>query len=109
MTKRLSNSSDAILEMADGQLRTGLIDRGTHKKITVRLLGAQALSTAKPISGEGIRRLRKREDISKAMLARSLNLSVGYISQLERGAKQLKGPALVLVNAIRRKGFEAIL
>jgi putative transcriptional regulator len=47
--------------------------------------------------------------MSQAAFARSLNLSVGYISQLERGAKQPKGPALALLNVIRRKGFEAIL
>ncbi|MGO9339944.1 MAG: helix-turn-helix domain-containing protein [Terracidiphilus sp.] len=109
MTKKRSNVSEAILQKAGGQLRTGLIDKATGKKITVRMLGAQALSTAKPISGDEIRRLRERADVSRTALARSLNLSVGYISQLERGAKQLKGPALVLLNVIRRKGFEAIL
>jgi putative transcriptional regulator len=31
------------------------------------------------------------------------------VSQLERGAKQPSGPALVLLNVIRRKGIEAIL
>jgi putative transcriptional regulator len=108
ITKKLGNLSEAILETASSQLRTGLIDRGTHKKITVRLLGAQALSTAKPINGEGIRRLRKRANINQAALASSLNLSVGYISQLERGAKQPKGPELALLNVIRRKGFDAI-
>ncbi|MGD0832278.1 MAG: hypothetical protein ABR907_15165 [Terracidiphilus sp.] len=41
--------------------------------------------------------------------ARALNLSAGYISQLERGTKQPKGPALALLNVIRRKGLEAIL
>ena len=45
----------------------------------------------------------------QAAFARTLNLSVGYISQLERGTKQPKGPALALLNVIRRKGFDAIL
>ena len=44
-----------------------------------------------------------------AAFARYLNLTTGYISQLERGVKQPKGPALALLNVIRRKGFEAIL
>jgi len=47
--------------------------------------------------------------MSQAAFARTLNLSVGYISQLERGTKQPKGPALALLNVIRRKGFDAIL
>jgi len=109
MKKKLSKVSEAILEMAGDQYRTGLMDKATLEKITVRLLGDQALSTAKPISGEEIRSLRESANMSQAAFARSLNLSVGYISQLERGAKQPKGPALALLNVIRRKGFEAIL
>jgi hypothetical protein len=38
------------------------------------------------------------------VFARYLNLTVGYVSQLERGAKRPTGPALVLLNVIRRKG-----
>jgi putative transcriptional regulator len=109
MTKKLSNLSEAILETAADQYRSGLMDEATYEKITVRLLGTQALSTAKPISGEEIRGLRERANLSQAAFARYLNLTTGYISQLERGAKQPKGPALALLNVIRSKGFEAIL
>ncbi len=109
MTKKLSNLSEAILEMAGDQLRSGIMNAAEHRKITVRLLGAQAPPIAKPIRGEEIRSLRERENMSQAAFARSLNLSVGYISQLERGTKQPKGTALALLNVIRRKGFEAIL
>ncbi len=108
MTKKLSNLSEAILEMAGDQLRSGLMDKAAYGKITVRLLGPQPLPTAKPIKSEEIRRLRERANMSQAAFARSLNLSVGYISQLERGVKQPKGPALALLNVIRRKGFEVI-
>jgi len=54
-------------------------------------------------------RMRERANMSQAAFARSLNLSVGYISQFERGTKQPKGPALALLNVIRRKGLEGIL
>ena len=109
MKKKLSKVSEAILEMAGDQYRSGLMDKATHEKITTRLLGAQPLPTAKPISGEQIRRLRESANLSQAAFARYLNLTTGYISQLERGTKQPKGPALALLNVIRRKGFEAIL
>jgi putative transcriptional regulator len=99
---------EAILEMADDQLRTGLIDKAEHEKITVRHLGPEALRTAEPISGEEIRALRERARLSQAVFARYLNLTAGYVSQLERGTKQPKGPALTLLNVIRHKGFEAI-
>lgn len=109
MTKRLSKVSEAILEMAGDQLRIGLMDKPTHAKITVRLLGSEPLPTSRPISAEEIRSLREGAKMSQAAFARSLNLSVGYISQLERGTKEPKGPALALLNVIHRKGLGAIL
>jgi len=95
--------------MADDQLRSGLMDKAQHGKITIRHLGPNAPSTAELISGEEIRKLRETANLSQAAFARYLNLTVGYISQLERGVKQPKGPALTLFNVIRRKGLEAIL
>ena len=109
MTKRLNKVSEAILEMAGDQLRSGLINEAEHEKITIRLVSAQPLPTAKPISSAQIRKMREKANLSQAAFARYLNLTTGYISQLERGAKQPKGPALALLNVIRRKGFEAIL
>lgn len=107
--KKPSRLSEAILEMAEDQHRIGIMDDATYRKITIRHLGPQALSAAEPIGGEEIRSMREQANMSQAAFARSLNLSVGYISQLERGAKQPKGPALALLNVIKRKGFEAIL
>ncbi|MGM4895318.1 hypothetical protein [Tardiphaga sp. 839_C3_N1_4] len=43
------------------------------------------------------------------MFASYLKLTVGYVSRLERGTESPKGPTLVLLDVIRRKGFEAIL
>jgi putative transcriptional regulator len=73
------------------------------------LKGPQPLPAAQPIQGEEIRSLRERAHMSQAAFARTLNLSIDYISQLERGTKQPKGPALALLKVIRRKGLEAIL
>ena len=108
MTKKANGVIKAILEMTDDQLRSGLIDKPAHEKITIRHLGPKALTAAQPISGEEIRTLRERAHLSQAVFARYLNLTVGYVSQLERGTKQPKGPALTLLNVIRRKGVEAI-
>jgi len=52
---------------------------------------------------------RESARLSQAVFARYLNLTVGYVSQIERGAKRPSGPALVLLNLIRRKGIAAIL
>jgi putative transcriptional regulator len=99
----------AILEMADDAHSVGVMDDTTHAKITLRHLGDKADMVTEPISGEDIRKLREEAHMSQAVFARYLNLTVGYVSQLERGEKRPTGPALVLLNVIRRKGIEAIL
>jgi putative transcriptional regulator len=104
-----SRLSEAIVEMAGDQHRIGIMDDATFHKITIRHLGPWALSTAEPISGEEIRTLRESANLSQAVFARYLNLTAGYVSQLERGVKEPKGPALTLLNVIRRKGLEVIL
>jgi putative transcriptional regulator len=109
MTKKNNRVVEMILETAGDMHRLGLLDDEEFQQITVRHLGAQTLPTAEPISAKEIRSLRERAKLSQAAFARYLNLTSGYVSQLERGAKQPKGPALALLNVIRRKGFEAIM
>ena len=103
-----SGVRDMIVETAGDLRRLGMMDDATHEKITLRHLGKTATYEPSPITGEEIRRLREKAHLSQAVFARYLNLTVGYVSQLERGAKQPSGPALVLLDLIRRKGIEAI-
>jgi putative transcriptional regulator len=108
-TKKLSPLGEAILEMAADQHRMGIMGDATCQKITVRHLGPKAHVMSAPIRPNEIRALRERANLSQAALASMMNLTVGYLSQLERGVKQPKGPSLALLNVIRRKGIEAIL
>jgi putative transcriptional regulator len=109
VTKKPSPLTEAILETAGDMRRLGIMDDATHRQITIRHIGDQALPTAEPISGEDIRALRETARLSQAAFARYLNLTVGYVSQLERGTKQPKGPALALLNVIRRKGVGVMM
>jgi putative transcriptional regulator len=109
MAKKPNRIVEAILETAGDLHRLGMMGDEEYREITVRHLGVKPLPSAKPITATEIRRIRQRAKMSQAAFARHLNLTTGYISQLERGAKQPKGPALALLNVIRRKGFEAIL
>jgi putative transcriptional regulator len=99
----------ALLETADDMRRVGVMDAATHQKITLRHLGDKAAAKDEPITAKDIRELRERAHLSQAVFARYLKLTTGYVSQLERGAKRPTGPALVLLNIIRRKGIEVIL
>lgn len=105
--KKPSRLSEALLETADGMLRIGILDGAEHEKITKRLLGR--IAPPKPLSGTQIRAMRERANMSQAAFAHCLNVTTGYVSQLERGAKHPTGAALALLNVIQRKGIEAIL
>ncbi len=47
--------------------------------------------------------------MSQTVFARHLTVTPGHVSQLECGAKRPTGPALALLDVIRRKGIAAIL
>ena len=111
MTKQASSARlrREILETASDMHRLGIMETAAHDKITLRHLGDHPPAIAAPITGPEIRQLREQARLSQAVVARYLNLTVGYVSQLERGTKQPAGPALVLLNVIRRRGIEVIL
>jgi putative transcriptional regulator len=109
MKKKTSALTKALVETASGMRKAGLLDAKAHEKITMRHLGSGSLPEVSPVTAEQIRAMRTRANMSQAVFARHLNLTVGYVSQLERGAKQPTGAALALLNVIKRKGIEAIL
>jgi putative transcriptional regulator len=98
-----------LLETADDMHAMGLMTKATHEKITMRHMEDAAPTVPVTLTGPEIRALRERARLSQAVFARYLHLTTGYVSQLERGAKRPTGPALVLLDIIRRKGIEAIL
>jgi putative transcriptional regulator len=104
-TSRLTRE---LLETARDMHASGLLTKAAHDKITMRHVGiAPAVSIT--LTGQEIKALREKCHVSQAVFAAYLNLSADYISKLERGAQRLNGPALVLLDVIRRKGIEAIL
>jgi putative transcriptional regulator len=98
-----------ILETARDMRASGIITKATHEKITLRHTGKAEPAAAVTLTGQEIKALREAANLSQAVFARYLHLTTGYVSQLERGAKRPTGPALVLLDVIRRKGIEAIL
>ncbi len=108
--KGQSRLTRELLETACDMRASGLMTKAAHDKITKRHLGI-AVSPPIPetMTGPEIKALREKVHLSQAVFAHLLNLTTGYISQLERGAKRPSGPALVLLDVIRRKGIDAIL
>ena len=98
-----------MTETVEGMHAVGIVDDATYK-LTMRDLNREGVRDSVPLlTGPEIRAIRERANLSQAVFAQYLQLTVDHISKLERGAKRPTGPALVLLNVIRRKGIEAIL
>lgn len=108
-TQRQSPVTEAILETAADMHRSGIMTDADFAKITMRHLGKELTAQTEPVSPAEIRSIRERANMSQAVFARQIGVTTGYVSKLESGAKHPAGPALVLLNVIRRKGIEAIL
>ena len=102
-SKRISAVDAALLEMAGD----GLLSKELSNKITLRVLGDRTKPPS--LAPEEIRAIREGAHMSQAVFAHVLNVTVGYVSQLERGAKRPTGAALALLTVIKRKGIQAVL
>lgn len=110
MKKKPSRLTKNLIEMGKDLRDVGLIDEESYNKLTMRLLKKEKkVKEVAPIKSEEIRAIREREHLSQAVFAHRLNLSVGYLSKLERGLRQPKGPLLVLLHTVDKKGMRAIL
>jgi putative transcriptional regulator len=107
-TENTSQLTQALLETAKDMHHIGLLGNSAYEKITMRHLGIQK-PEIESLTAEDIRRIREQTHMSQSVFAKCLNLTVGYVSQLERGIKRPTGAALMLLNVIHRKGIEVIL
>lgn len=107
MTKKTSRLTKELLATAKDMRDIGAMRKETYEKITLRHLKDAPM--VPPVTGAQIRSMRVRAKLSQGVFARYLNVSTGYLSQLERGVKEPSGAALALLNVIKRKGIEAIL
>lgn len=111
MTAKKTSSSRlarALIDTAGDMRRVGVLDHLAYEKITLRHLSSDEINAA-PLEPIQIRSLREGAHMSQAVFARHLNVTAGYVSQLERGTKKPTGAALALLNVIRKKGIEVVL
>lgn len=108
-TKTPSRLMTEMRRLAGEMRANGTMGEATYRKITLRDVNKAEAAPLAPLTGEEIKELRERAHMSQAVFARCLNLTVGYVSQRERGAKRPTGSALALLDVIRRKGIEAII
>ena len=101
--KYQSEALEALHETATGLHRLGLIDAKT-----MRDFDASCLTRVEKLSAQEIAEVRKKAGVSQAVFASYLNVTVGLVSQWERGEKQPRGPSLKLLALVQKKGLGAI-
>jgi putative transcriptional regulator len=106
---KVSRWTQELLQTADDLRASGLLEDTVHEKITMRHKAGVRPARTVTFTGKEIKSLREKYHLSQAVFASYLNLTQGYVSQLERGAKRPNGPALILLDVIRHKGPDAIL
>ncbi len=98
-----SDAFAAIHETMEGLYQAEIID-----KKTMRDFDETCLTSALEISGESIRELRKRENVSQPVFALYLNVSKNLVSDWERGVKKPGGPAIRLLHIVEKHGLNAL-
>ena len=99
-----SEAFAAIHETMDALHQIGAID-----KRTMRDFDTACLEPAKTMTLDEIKALREREHVSQPIFALYLNVSRNLVSDWERGVKKPGGPALRLLNIVKKHGLEALV
>ena len=107
MSKTRQYKSDAfaaVHETMDALHQVGAID-----KKTMRDFDQACLEPVMELQPGEIRKLRLREHVSQPIFAVYLNVSRNLVSDWERGVKKPGGPALRLLNIVRKHGLDALV
>jgi putative transcriptional regulator len=83
-------------------------DIGFLDKKTMREFDESCLILVSRFSPAQIRKIRVREGVSQAVLARHLNVETKLVGEWERGEKEPSGPSLKLLALVKAKGLDAI-
>ena len=103
-TKRNSRILATVKETAQDLSNLGFISERRMKDYAVL-----DVPPVKSFSNVKIRALRKKLNVSQAVLAVILNTSKSTVQKWEIGDKKPSGPSLKLLNLIERKGLEAVV
>ena len=103
-SKAKSPIFEAVHESASDLHRLGFIDKRKMRKFDVL-----CLDPIPAYDSEKIRTLRDQLQLSQAVLASVLNISLSTVRKWEVGDKHPSGPSLKLLNLLDRKGLEALI
>ncbi|CAN7436545.1 helix-turn-helix domain-containing protein [Neorhizobium tomejilense] len=98
-----SDAFEAIHSAVEGMYQAGTID-----KETMRTFDETCLSVPVELGPEEIKALREGNHVSQPVFARYLNTSESTVQKWETGAKRPSGPALKLLDIVRKHGLQML-
>ena len=107
-SKRPTRMQAALLETTRDFVEGSLTPEGDLRKLTLRVAGKGSLPVAPKLTPTDIRSVREEANVSQAVLAAYIGVSVGFLSRLERGEVNASRPVARLLDLIRRKGLDAV-
>ncbi|TVP11813.1 helix-turn-helix domain-containing protein [Shewanella sp. KCT] len=87
----------------------GLHEAGVMKPATLREFDELCLPEIKPLSPQEIKRIRRANNVSQPVFAMCLNVSVSSVQKWEQGTRHPEGPALKLLNLVKKQGVELLM
>ena len=105
--KPQSRLTRELLEMSRDMVTSGIMDPVGFEKITKRHLAAGE-PALHDLSGQDIRALREKANLSQAVFARYLNTSESTVEKWETGAKKPSGAALKLLSIVQKHGLQIL-
>jgi putative transcriptional regulator len=103
-TLQRSRILETVHASAKGLHQIGLIDKRKMEKFD--LLCLKEIPSYSP--GK-IKSLRKKYQLSQAVLAAVINTSLSTVQKLEMGDKHPSGPSLKLLNILEKKGLDVFV
>lgn len=98
--------SEALVALHESM--SDLHDIGIIPARTMRGFDKSCLVEVKPMPPKQIMEVRSKAGVSQAVIAKYLAVTTGTVSKWEFGKKHPSGPALKLLELVKRKGLEAI-
>jgi putative transcriptional regulator len=87
---------------------SGLHEIGIIPAKTMRTFDESCLAVIEAMPPEKIIEVRTQAGVSQAVFAKYLTVTTGTVSKWESGKKHPSGPALKLLDLVRRKGLDAL-
>lgn len=98
-----SEAFEAIHSAVEDMYKSGTID-----KQTMRTFDETCLAVPLELSPGDIKRLREENRLSQPVFARYMNTSESTVQKWESGAKRPSGPALKLLDIVRKHGLQVL-